>query len=171
MNCLKFPHRSLIALFFIAACALTTGARGQNTSQSVVTTEQVRAELMVQAPDGIDAGKTVWLGLQLTHQPEWHTYWKNPGDSGLATTLQWTLPAGVTAGEIAWPLPKKIPLGNLTNYGFDGTVLLPVPLSITSAFKPSLLNNDLEIKLKANWLVCRLECVPQDGEFVLHVPV
>jgi len=171
MNCLKFSPRFFYALFLIAACAITTGARGQNTSKSVVSTEQVRAELMVQAPDGIDAGKTVWLGLQLTHQPEWHTYWKNPGDSGLATTLQWTLPAGVTAGEIAWPLPKKIPIGNLTNYGFDGTVLLPVPLTITPAFKPSLLNSDLEIKLKANWLVCRLECVPQDGQFVLHVPV
>ena len=126
---------------------------------------------MVQAPDGVEAGKSVWLGLQLTHQPEWHTYWKNPGDSGLATTLQWTLPAGVTAGEIAWPLPKKIPIGNLANYGFDGTVLLPVPLTITPAFKPSSLNSDLEIKLKASWLVCRMECVPQDGEFVLHVPV
>ena len=171
MNCHKFPHRLIFAILFIASCIITTGARGQNAPQSVVSTEQVRAELMVQAPDGVDTGKTVWLGLQLTHQPEWHTYWKNPGDSGLATTLQWTLPAGVTAGEIAWPLPKKIPLGNLTNYGFDGTVLLPVPLTITPAFKPSLLNSDLEIKLKANWLVCRLECVPQDGEFVLHVPV
>ncbi|WP_394757051.1 protein-disulfide reductase DsbD family protein [Rhodoferax sp.] len=171
MNCLKFPSRLVFAILFIASCVITTGARGQNVSQSVVNTEQVRAELMVQAPDGIDAGKSVWVGLQLKHLPQWHTYWKNPGDSGLPTKLQWTLPAGVTAGEIAWPLPQKIPLGNLSNYGYEGTVLLPVPLTITSAFKPSLLNADLEIKLKASWLVCRLECVPQDGEFVLHVPV
>ena len=171
MNCLKLPHRLIFATLFVAFCIITTGARGQNIPQSVVNTEQVRAELMVQAPDGADAGKTVWLGLQLTHLPEWHTYWKNPGDSGLPTTLQWTLPAGVTAGEIAWPLPKKIPLGNLANYGYDGTVLLPVPLTISPAFKPSLLSSGLEIKLKATWLVCRLECVPQDGEFILNVPV
>jgi len=136
-----------------------------------VTTEQVRAELMAHAPDGADAGKKVWVGLQLTHQPEWHTYWKNPGDSGLPITLQWTLPHGVSAGDIGWPLPKKIPVGNLVNYGFDGTVLLPVPLTITPDFKASLPSADLEIKLKATWLVCRLECVPQDGEFALRLPI
>ncbi|WP_232834662.1 protein-disulfide reductase DsbD family protein [Rhodoferax ferrireducens] len=137
----------------------------------MVTTPQVRAELLAHAPDGADPGKTVWVGLQLTHQPEWHTYWKNSGDSGLPTTLQWTLPPGVTAGEIAWPLPKKIPIGNLANYGYEGTVLLPVPLTIGKDFKPSLLNSDIEIKLKASWLVCRKECIPEDGEFALRLPV
>ncbi len=137
----------------------------------MVSTAQVKAELLAHAPDGADPGKTVWLGLQLTHQPDWHTYWKNPGDSGLPITVQWTLPAGITAGEIAWPLPKKIPIGNLANYGFDGTVLLPVPLSISPAFKPAASNNEIEVKLKANWLVCRKECIPEEGEFALKVPV
>ncbi len=167
----KILPRALIATLFIAAYAISTGASAQNTSKSVVTSPQVRAELLAHAPDGADPGKTVWVGLQLTHQPDWHTYWKNSGDSGLPTSLQWTLPAGVSAGEIAWPLPKKIPIGNLANYGFDGTVLLPVPLTITPAFKPSVLNPDLEIKLKASWLVCRRECIPEEGEFVVHLPV
>jgi len=159
------------ALFFIAACALSTWSDAQtNPQKSVVTTPQVRAELMAHAPDGVAPGKTVWAGLQLTHQPEWHTYWKNSGDSGLPTVLQWTLPPGVVAGDIAWPVPKKIPLGNLANYGYAGTVLLPVPLTITSDFKPSLLASALEIKLKAAWLVCRKECIPEDGEFVLSIP-
>ena len=126
---------------------------------------------MAHAPEGADPGKVVWVGLQLTHQPEWHTYWKNSGDSGLPTTLQWALPAGVTAGEIAWPLPKTIPIGNLANYGFEGTVLLAVPLTITPAYKPSVLGKDIEIKLKANWLVCRKECIPEEGEFALRLPV
>ena len=126
---------------------------------------------MAHAPDGADPGKTVWVGLQLTHQPEWHTYWKNSGDSGLPTALQWTLPPGVMAGDIAWPVPKKIPIGDLANYGYDGTVLLPVPLTITPDFKPSLLGSDIEIKLKANWLVCRRECIPEEGEFSLRLPV
>ena len=64
------------------------------------------------------------------HQPHWHTYWKNAGDSGLPTKLEWTLPAGVTAGDIAWPAPQKIAIGTLANFGFEGTVLLPVPLTI-----------------------------------------
>jgi thiol:disulfide interchange protein DsbD len=126
---------------------------------------------MAHAPDGVDPGKTVWVGLQLRHQPDWHTYWKNSGDSGLATSLSWTLPAGVLAGDIAWPLPVKIPIGNLANYGYDNTVLLPVPLTITPDFKPSVLKPELEVKLQASWLVCKLECVPQDGEFVLRIPV
>ena len=50
-------------------------------------------------PQGVAPGKPVWLGLAIDHQPHWHTYWKNPGDSGLPTTLQWQLPAGVTAGD------------------------------------------------------------------------
>ena len=73
---------------------------------SVVSTAEVRAELLAHAPQGVGAGQPLWLGLQLTHQPEWHTYWLNPGDSGLPTVLEWTLPAGVTAGDIAWPTPK-----------------------------------------------------------------
>jgi len=89
----------------------------------------------------------------------------------LPITVQWTLPAGITAGDIAWPLPKKIPIGNLANYGFDGTVLLPVPLTISQDFKPGLANNEIEVKLKANWLVCRKECIPEEGEFALKVPV
>ena len=125
---------------------------------------------MAHAPDGVGPGSKVWVGLQIAHQPEWHTYWKNSGDSGLATSLTWTLPVGVMAGDIAWPVPKKLPIGNLANYGYEGTVLLPVPLSITPDFKPTGLNAELEIKLRASWLVCKLECVPQDGEFVLRLP-
>jgi thiol:disulfide interchange protein/DsbC/DsbD-like thiol-disulfide interchange protein len=133
---------------------------------SVVTTSEVRAELLAHAPQGVAAGQPLWLGLQITHQPEWHTYWKNPGDSGLSTVLEWTLPAGVTAGEIAWPTPKKIPIGNLANYGYEGTVLLPVPLTVAPGFK----DEQLSVRLKASWLVCRRECIPQEGEFVLNVP-
>ena len=133
---------------------------------SVVTTSEVRAELMAHAPQGVAAGQPLWLGLQITHQPEWHTYWKNPGDSGLPTVLEWTLPAGVTAGDIAWPTPKKIPIGNLANYGYEGTVLLPVPLTVAPGFK----DEQLSVRLKASWLVCRRECIPQEGEFVLNVP-
>lgn len=153
---------AVAALAFAAVPAL---------AQGVVTTERVRAELLAHAPDGVAAGKTVWVGLQLAHQPEWHTYWKNSGDSGLPTELAWSLPAGVQAGEIAWPVPKKIPIGSLANYGYEGTVLLPVPLTITPDFRPPLGSGSLDVKLKANWLVCKKECIPEQGEFSLKLPV
>ncbi|MEY3445653.1 MAG: hypothetical protein RIR45_408 [Pseudomonadota bacterium] len=140
-------------------------------ASALVQTEQVRAELVAHAPDGVDPGKTVWVGLLLQHQPHWHTYWKNPGDSGLPTELRWTLPAGVSAGETAWPAPQKIAIGSLANFGYEGTVLLPVPLTVSPAFQPGLPAQDLEIKLSASWLVCRQECIPQEGNFVLRLPV
>jgi thiol:disulfide interchange protein DsbD len=163
------PVLLVLAGFLAGGAALPAAASGA-TGSAVVTTERVRAELLAHAPEGVAPGKTVWVGLQIRHQPQWHTYWKNPGDSGLPTTLAWTLPAGVTAGEIGWPVPRKLPLGNLANYGYEGTVLLPVPLTITPAFKPSLLASDLEVKLQANWLVCRKECIPEEGAFTLRIP-
>ncbi|OUM00988.1 protein-disulfide reductase [Variovorax sp. JS1663] len=142
---------------------------------SVVTTPHVRAELVAQAPQGVTPGAPVWVGLQITHQPEWHTYWKNAGDSGLPTELNWSLPAGLSAGEIAWPVPKKIPIGTLANYGYEGTVLLPVPLTVAPDFKPHAAltggADTLDIKLKASWLVCRKECIPEEGEFLLKLPM
>ncbi len=169
----------LFATLFIAAGALNTLANAQNSAGNllnpgssaargpVVSTDQVRAELLAWAPEGVEAGKPVWLGLQLAHQPEWHTYWKNSGDSGLPTVLEWQLPAGISAGEIAWPTPKKIPIGTLANYGYEGTVLLPVPLTISPGFSGA----QLDVKLRAAWLVCRKECIPQEGEFSLSIPV
>jgi thiol:disulfide interchange protein len=170
---LRFLMRLRITLFFIALCAVFLPASAQiglKNAGSVVTTPQVRAELLAYAPDGVGAGKQVWVGLQITHQPEWHTYWKNSGDSGQPTEMQWTLPAGVQAGETRWPVPKKIWIGSLANYGYENTVLLPVPLEISSMYKADLLKPDLEVKLKAVWLVCKQECIPEEGEFALKIP-
>ena len=189
MSFLKSPIQLVFAIFFIAAQAVNTPANAENKAQndtqiglnssnkSVLTTERVRAELLPHAPQGVTASQddkitpnTVWVGLQLAHQPKWHTYWKNSGDSGLPTQLTWTLPVGVMAGDIAWPAPKKIKIGSLTNFGYEDTVLLAVPLTITPAFKPSLLNSNLDIKLKAQWLVCKEECIPEEGEFAISIP-
>ncbi len=137
-------------------------------SPHVVVTDQVRAELVVHAPKGIQAGETFWLGLHIAHQPHWHTYWQNPGDSGLPTRLQWQLPDGLQAGEIAWPLPKKIPIGSLANYGYEGSLLLAVPVTASANFKGSA-QAPLSIQLKAEWLVCRQECIPQEGQFTLSL--
>ncbi|WP_367066410.1 protein-disulfide reductase DsbD domain-containing protein [Oryzisolibacter sp. LB2S] len=154
------------------------GAKGQinlkttaNAGSSVVTTEQVRAELVAQAPEGVAPGRPLWLGLQFTHRPDWHTYWKNPGDSGLPTELHWQLPPGMDAGEIAWPVPRKIPIGHLANYGYEGQVLLPVPVTVSPAFNPGPLAKEVTLRLKANWLVCRQECIPEEGEFTLQLPI
>ncbi|WP_205736806.1 thioredoxin family protein [Acidovorax cavernicola] len=168
--------RISFATFLIATAAACMPAAAQLAPKTgaVVTTPHVRAELVAHAPDGVTPGAPVWVGLQITHQPEWHTYWKNAGDSGLPTELKWTLPAGVSTGEIAWPVPKKIPVGTLANYGYENTVLLPVPLEVSTLYKPDLALTGaapaMDIKLQASWLVCRKECIPEEGEFTLSLP-
>ena len=163
---MRFLH-TFAAWSVAAAAFLPLASLAQD--KAVVSTERTRAELLAHAPEGIAAGKPLWLGLQLTHQPGWHSYWKNPGDSGLPTQLQWTLPAGMDAAEIAWPAPEKMFIGPLANYGYEGTVLLPVPVTVTQGFKPSLLG-DAEIRLKATWLVCKQECIPEEGSFTVKLP-
>ena len=145
---------------------LAWAAAGAEPVAAVVRTPQVRAELVAHAPEGVAAGKPLWLGLKIEHQPNWHTYWKNPGDSGLPTTLAWTLPAGVTAGPIEWPTPRRLPIGPLLNYGYEGTVLLPVALQVPAGFAAET----LPVKLHAEWLVCKDVCIPEGGDFALDLP-
>ncbi len=158
MPMLRCPKRLIAALSLVPWLAVAQPA--------VVTTPQVRAELVAHAPEGVVAGMPFWVGLKIAHQPHWHTYWKNPGDSGLPTTLAWQLPPGVAAGDIAWPTPSRLPIGPLMNYGYEGTVLLAVPVTVPADFTAS----SLAVRLKAEWLVCKEVCIPESGEFALQLP-
>ena len=116
----------------------------------MVTTPYVRAELLAHAPQGVAPGQPLWLGLSITHQPEWHTYWKNPGDSGLPTELTWQLPAGLDVGETAWPVPSLFRIGKLANYGYGGQVLLTAPLQVPASFQPPAGGNgQIEVQVYA----------------------
>lgn len=133
---------------------------------ATIVSEFSKSSLLVWAPQGVAPGLPLWAGLRIEHAPEWHSYWKNPGDSGLPTELEWQLPSGVKAGAIAWPAPKKFALGDLANYGYEGTLLLPVPLTV----EPSFVGRQLNIEVLATWLICRKECVPEEASFKLEVP-
>ena len=176
--------RALFFTFFlIAASALGAGASAQiklnigtgtsapaidTSASNVVTTPRVRAELVANAPSGVVPGQSIELGLLLDHQPGWHTYWQNPGDSGLATQLDWQLPPSWDAGEIAWPTPHPIRIGSLVNYGYEGKVLLPVAVQVPTTFVAA--GPNATVRLKASWLVCRVECIPEEGSFSLAIP-
>lgn len=150
-----------IALGLGLGMALLPALHAASTFQS----PQTEVRLLVWAPKGYAAGNTVWAGLQVSHAKDWHTYWKNPGDAGLPMELSWTLPKGWKAGEIAWPTPKKFPLSTLAGYGYDGTVLLPVPLKVNGSF-----NQPLTVSVQAQWLVCRTECIPEGADLSLTLP-
>ena len=164
----NFVIRLLFWIVFVSSGAGAAWAQLDATAKSaVVSTPQVRAELVAHAPDGVQIGKTFWLGLQLQHAREWHTYWRNPGDSGLPTLLEFKLPPGLEVGPVLWPLPKKLSAGTLTNYGFEGDALLAVAVKVTSSYRAQI-NGQLPVQLHANWLVCRLECIPQEGDFTMQ---
>src|SRR6188768_1117599 len=101
----------------------------------LVKTEHVEAQLLAERV-GAQPGKPIAVGLKLRMAEHWHTYWKNPGDSGLPTKIKWELPAGWKAGEIQWPYPKHLPVGPLMNYGYEDEVVLLTPITPAADAKP-----------------------------------
>ena len=132
-----------------------------------VRTDHVTAELVARQA-AVAPGQTVAIGLRLQHIPHWHTYWRNPGDSGLPTTLDWQLPAGSQVSGIEWPAPRRLPVGPLVNYGYEGDLLLPMRFTAPADARPG---STLTLRAEANWLVCREQCIPESATLTLALPV
>ena len=152
-------QRLLLAL----ALAATLGA----AFAAPVRTAHVEAELVPERT-ALVPGQPMTVALRLKMADGWHTYWRNPGDSGLPTTLAWTLPAGVAAGPIQWPAPHALPAGPLVNYGYEGEVLLLTELAVPGDLKPG---ETLNLVAKADWLVCKETCIPEEAQLELALPV
>ncbi len=97
--------------------------------------EPVTARLVPEAGSVVPGG-TLWVDLHLEIDPGWHTYWRNPGDSGLPTEIAWELPAGFSAGDIEWPAPERFVLGTIGNYGYKGSTDLLVPIAAPAGLAP-----------------------------------
>ena len=132
-----------------------------------VKTPHVEAELVPESTAFVP-GQPMTVALRLRMADGWHTYWRNPGDSGLPTTIAWNLPAGATAGPIQWPVPHALPVGPLVNYGYEGTVLLLSDVHAPDGLKPG---DTVTIAAKAEWLVCKETCIPEEGDLELTLPV
>jgi thiol:disulfide interchange protein DsbD len=116
----------------------------------------------------LEPGASVWIGLHQRIEKGWHTYWRNPGDSGQATAIEWTLPDGVEVGEIRWPMPKRIPAFGQMNYGYEGEVLLPIRLSISERAQ---VGETLRIEGEVSWVACKDVCIPGRARVELVVIV
>ena len=115
---------------------------------------------LVLAVDSARPGETVLAGVHLKMEPGWHTYWKNPGSAGMTTKIEWQLPAGVTAGDIQWPIPEKLPPDEVITYAYENEVVLLVPLKLAADLKPGA----LVLKAKISWLECKEQCIPAGGD-------
>ena len=117
--------------------------------------------------DAVRPGQPFTVGIRLQMEKGWHTYWRNPGDSGLPTRARWELPAGFAAGEIQWPYPGRFATGPLVNYGYEGEVLLPVEIRVPT----SLPQSQVRIAVRVDWLECQEACLPGRAELSLTLPV
>lgn len=116
----------------------------------------------------IRPGTPFTVALRLQMEPHWHTYWVNPGDSGLPTTMNWKLPSGFKAGPIQWPFPQRIVTPPLVSYAYEDEVWL-----LTTITPPATLpaGKNIELKAHVEWLICKESCVPAEADLSLAVPV
>ena len=158
---MKQTFFNLVLLFI--ACILTPITHAANES---VTTPHVIAKL-ISEQQSIEAGQSFRVAIYFSIIDGWHTYWKNPGDSGEPPKINWQLPAGFSAGEIIWPYPHRLPVGPLMNYGYSKEAWLLVNMRAPEKLDRKQIN----LNAKVDWLVCEEECIPESGEFSLSLPV
>ncbi len=132
-----------------------------------VRTEHVEIDLLAEQNAAVP-GQQLTVALAQRIIPHWHTYWLNPGESGLPTEITWTLPEGWTAGAIQWPVPQRLPVGPLMNYGYEDQAILLVDLTAPAGAK---LGQAVHLKAEASWLVCEEICVPESAVLTLDLPV
>ena len=131
-----------------------------------VKAQHLTAELVSLSPS-IAPGGTLQVGLVLTLEEHWHVYWINAGDSGEPPKITWTLPSGITAGPIQFPIPTRLPLGPLMDFGYEDSAAFPVLLTASKDLKPGPIHLDA----KVNWLVCREVCIPGRAHLGLNLTV
>ena len=136
------------------------------TDNAEVDDQHIRVRL-VSEQTTVAPGQPFWVGLLQTLDDGWHTYWRNPGDSGAAARIDWQLPEGWTASHIHWPIPELMPYEDLMNYGYSGQVLLPVIITPPADLERS----QVELVAEALWLVCADVCIPGEGRLRLTLQI
>lgn len=159
MRKLSFALVTVFAWFLAAALPAAAQQAGQNN----LTVELV-AETDSPAP-----GSEVTLAFVAKPNPGWHGYWKNPGDAGLDTRLDWKLPQGMTAGELRYPVPTRLMVAGIMNYVYKGSYTQLVTLKVPVGLKPG---TALPITVRADYLVCTDEiCVPETENLAIDLTV
>lgn len=157
---------SLIAWLCLMSGGIVSAQNISTAPNQASRPQHVQVSLLAEK-SAIRAGQTITVALRQLIDAGWHTYWRNPGDSGQATSINWRLPQGAAAGEIQWPLPEAISLAPLMNYGYSDEVLLLTDITVPKNFS----GNSFDIEGAANWLVCKEICIPEEAPFKLSIPI
>ncbi len=150
--------RALVVCAVLLLVAARSGAQMQAVGDGgpgPVKAQHLTAELTSVGP-AIAPGGRLEVGLVLTLEAGWHVFWNNAGDSGEPPKIVWTLPKGVTAGPMRFPIPKRLPQGELMDFGYEDSVGFPVEIAAAKGVAPGPIHLDA----KVDWLVCREVCVP-----------
>jgi DsbC/DsbD-like thiol-disulfide interchange protein len=145
----------------ILVMGLTAGARAQS-----FTATHAKVSLVAEN-NSLQAGKTALVGVLFDLEKGWHIYWVNPGDSGEPPKIQWQLPAGFQAKEIRWPTPVRLGAGTVVDYGYEGRVLLPVPLEVPANYQVA---RPVTLSANIRYLICREVCIPAKAQATLSIP-
>ncbi|MGB7548385.1 MAG: thioredoxin family protein [Terracidiphilus sp.] len=148
----------LIFVLLLVAARLPAWA-----ASSSADAPHVHVELLVPASNLYHGDQLNDAGLYFKLEPGWHVYWMNPGDAGEPPRIQWTLPAGVTAGPMQFPAPMRLPLGPLMDFGYENEVLFPLKLHVAD----SVNSGPATLHAKVSWLVCQATCIPGKAELAL----
>jgi thiol:disulfide interchange protein len=135
-------------------------------SGNSIASDNVKARL-VSERSSLGPGQTAWVALELDIREGWHTYWRNPGDSGEATRLTWQLPPGFTAGDIVWATPHRFEVAPLVNYGYAKHAVHLVQITAPQDLKAG---TAIDLSAKASWLVCSDVCIPETADLNLRIP-
>ncbi len=155
---MKLRHSILLS------CSLIIGALSPAESLAAHT----RVTLLANTRS-IEPGKTLTAGILLQMDAGWHTYWKNPGEAGLATDIKWKLPPGFAAGPVEWPLPEKhAEEGDVITYGYGDQTMLMVPIAVPSDVAPG---TTVTFSADVSWLECKSSCVPGSASVQMRLPV
>ena len=152
---------------FIGALLIASLFTSAHAELAHNTTPHVTARL-ISEHNSIVPGKPLWVALHFDIIPQWHTYWSNAGDSGNPPTIDWQLPPDFAAGNIHWPYPERLPVGPLMNYGYSRQSTLLIRIATPASLKPG---ENVTLGARADWLVCKIECIPEQGAFYLTLPV
>ena len=151
------------SLLMLVGLALAAPAAAQLSAATHISAT-LDAETISPAP-----GTTVDIAIEMSPQSPWHGYWKNGGDAGFGMQVTWTLPRGVTIGELRYPVPSTLVISGLINHVYEEPYALIAPLSIAADVAPG---TRLTIRGDANWLACTDEiCVPESGILALDLTV
>jgi DsbC/DsbD-like thiol-disulfide interchange protein len=152
----------------LACSALMLVASPASAQSAFKSGQQHAAVRLVAERTAAVPGQTLSVGVQFQIDPNWHIYWRNPGDSGGPPVIEWQLPDGFLASELQWPVPQRIQAATLINYGYEGDVLLPLSMKVPASAKPG---SEIALAGHVKYLICSDMCVPGQADVKLTLPV